>query len=64
MYLGRPGKQVAKKSLHYWIRNHKKVVTNKSVKKRYVRRGADLGGSEKFNLQPTKNRIETGIKSY
>ena len=64
-YLGRPGNKIVKQTFRYCIKNHIKKSSNKSVTNRYLRGGAGLGGeSENLNIQPTKNRIETGIKSY
>ena len=66
--LGRPGQHIAKTSFHYWISNRKIIVSKQSVNNRYLRGGGQIGGggggSENLNLQPTKKRIETSIKSY
>ena len=41
-YLGRSFKKNLKQTLHHWIKNRKRIGSNKSVKNRYLRGvGAD-----------------------
>ena len=66
MYVGHPGKQIVKTSFRYWIKSREQIDSNKWVNNRYLRGEVEAGwgGSENLNLQPTKKRIETSIKSY
>ena len=57
LYLGRPGKQIVKTSLHYWIRNRKNIGSNKSVKNRYLRGGGRLGGIRKSEFAAHKKIV-------
>ena len=64
MYLGRPGKQIVKQTLHYWIENRKQIGSNTSVTNRYRRGGGRLGGIRKSKFAAHKKRIGICIQSY